>query len=105
MHDNHIHLMAMCFATGNRVPTVELEIYRNNTVPATSLPLDTWIAQPADYHPLRKRMVVLVTRLLVKYFPFFQEHFSDVVVKHIPHEHSAVMSQKSIVVSSTLNYH
>ena len=41
---------------------------------------------------------ILVSHTLVQYMPFFKEHFSDVVVKHIPHEHQSEMEKVSEVV-------
>ena len=43
---------------------------------------------------------ILVSRILVQYMPFFKEHFSDVVVKHIPHEHQSEMEKISEVVKN-----
>ena len=43
--------------------------------------------------------VVLIIRQLTQYMPFFERHFSDVVVDHIPHDHQAEMEQISEVVN------
>lgn len=96
--NSKIHLLALCYAAENRVPTVDLEVHRNNTVPALSLPLDTYLPQPEDYNALRDRMVVLVERLIVEEFAFFHA-YRDVVLKHIPHKYSTEMSRQSSVVS------
>ena len=47
---------------------------------------------------LVKNWAVIVSRVVTKYLPPFQS-FRDVVVRHIPHEYSKEMSQKSNSVS------
>ncbi len=90
--------MGLAFATVNRVPTVHLEVNRNNVVPATSLPLDVWLPQPDDYASLRYRMEVLVQRILVDEVPFFKT-YADVLVRHIPHKYTKEMAEVSTIVS------
>ena len=48
-----------------------------------------------DHANLMKDFDVLVSRVLVEHLPHFQNAFSDVVPKHIPHKHSEKMRSKS----------
>ena len=45
--------------------------------------------------------ITLVSRILVKYLPAFS-FLKDVVVRHIPHQYSQEMAQKSEVVSTVI---
>lgn len=47
---------------------------------------------------IKEDCVILVSRILTTYLKAFQ-HLRNVVVHHIPHKHSALMSQKSQIVS------
>ena len=52
-----------------------------------------------DREAMLSNFVVLIIRQLTQYMPFFERHFSDVVVDHIPHDHQAEMEQISEVVN------
>ena len=50
-------------------------------------------------HPeLIKNFTVLISRILVDNLPVFKYYFEDVVIRHISHQYSKQMSQKSEVV-------
>ena len=50
-------------------------------------------------HPeLFKNFTVLISRILVDNLPVFKFYFEDAVVRHISHQYSKQMSQKSEVV-------
>ena len=53
----------------------------------------------SDYQVLKDNFVVLVSRTLVEYIPFFSQDFKGLVEAHIPHQHSSLMTNKSDVVS------
>lgn len=99
-HRNKITLLATSFAVVNRVPTVHLEVHRENVIPASSLPMEVWLPEQEDYDALHLRMVVLVERLMVQELAYFDK-FKDVVCYHIPHKYTKEMAQQSLVVSCT----
>lgn len=51
-----------------------------------------------DNATIRKNVTVLVSRVLRKHFTFFQNNVGP-IIRHIPHQYSKEMSQKSNVVS------
>ena len=54
-----------------------------------------------DYKSLKMNFAILVSRVIVKFFPFFTSDYKGLPIKHIPHEHSAEMASKSEIVSVT----
>lgn len=52
-----------------------------------------------DYKCLKMNFAILVSRMIVKYIPYFASDYSGLPVKHIPHEHSTEMGTKSEIVS------
>lgn len=53
-----------------------------------------------DYQSLKADFSNLISRLIVKYMPFFKDSFKDIPLKHIPHQYSKEMASKSDIVSS-----
>ena len=70
----------------------------------SSIDLKQLLPTPTDEDKLRDNFAILVGRTLAKYMPFFSKFCAD-LEKHIPHEFSSEMSQKSEVVSSPLYKH
>lgn len=64
------------------------------------LPPCAFLPDSKDCMQLRKHYAILVSRILVDQSSFFKG-FKDCVVRHIPHEHTVTMSQKSNIVSGT----
>lgn len=60
-----------------------------------NVPNKTFLPTLQDHLNLMKDFDVLVSRVLVEHLPHFQNAFSDVVPKHIPHKHSEKMILKS----------
>ena len=52
-----------------------------------------------DYDILKKNFAVLVSRVMVKFIPYFTSDYKELPTKHIPHEHSKEMATKSEIVS------
>lgn len=65
----------------------------------TQVNLYSVLPDTTDYDLLRKDFTILVSRIIVKYLPFFNTHFKKSVVQHIPHKYSTEMCKKSEVVS------
>ena len=57
-----------------------------------------------DIKQMKSNFVILISRQLVQYLPFFKEHFSDVLTHHIPHIYDAEMKEVSEVVRSIICY-
>ena len=60
-----------------------------------NLPNKTFLPTLQDHANLMKDFDVLLSHALVKNFSHFQNAFSDVVPKHIPHKHSEKMRLQS----------
>ena len=60
-----------------------------------NVPNKTFLPTLQDHANLMKDFDVLVSRVLMEHLPHFQNAFSDVVPKHIPHKHSEKMRLKS----------
>ena len=52
-----------------------------------------------DYKSLKMNIAILVSRVIVKLFPFFTSDYKGLPIKHIPHEHSSEMARKSEIHS------
>ena len=76
------------------------------TQPALPLSVDDLCCQiqilplSEDYDTLSDNFATHISRCSVDKIPYFTSNFSKAKVKHIPHEHSAEMSQKSTIVST-----
>lgn len=71
----------------NELPSINPDPILSNLLPSDS-----------DVEALMSNFGILVSRNLVQYMPFFKEHFSDVIVHHIPHDHESEMEKVSEVV-------
>ena len=67
--------------------------------------LATLIPTDDDIKEMISNFRVLIARQLIQHFPYFQQHFSDVVEEHIPHPHQAEMKEISEVVSTASTLH
>lgn len=56
-----------------------------------------------DYDILKKNFAVLVSRVMVKFIPYFTSDYKELPTKHIPHEHSKEMATKSDIVRLYFN--
>ena len=52
-----------------------------------------------DYHLLKERFVIHVSRIISTYLGFFKDDFKNLVQRHIPHRYSSEMCHKSEIVS------
>ena len=64
----------------------------------SELELSALLPTPEVNKALENDFIILVSRVLTKYLKAFKM-FKDVVVHHIPHEHSNEMAEKSDVVN------
>ena len=64
----------------------------------TTLPLSTFVPSSIECITLRKNFAVLLGRVVVEKLEYFKK-FQCCVVKHIQHEYSEEMKQKSCLVS------
>ena len=55
-----------------------------------------------DKEHLQENYIILFARVICEYLPFFKRNFAECVPKHIDHQYSEQMAQKSDVVSYTL---
>ena len=56
----------------------------------------------SDKEHLQENYIILLARVICEYLPFFKKNFAECVPKHIDHQYSEQMAQKSDVVSYTL---
>ena len=85
------------FAVLDRVQDPLLDSYRSQK-PVSEIQFAELLPDKDVMENLVKNWAVIVSRVVTKYLPPFQS-FRDVVVRHIPHEYSKEMSQKSNSVS------
>ena len=52
-----------------------------------------------DYEFLKRNFAILLSRVIVKFIPYFTSDYNELLTKHIPHEHSTEMATKSEIVS------
>ena len=53
-----------------------------------------------DYHLLKERFVIHVSRIISTYLDFFKEDFKNIVQRHIPHRYSSEMCHMSEIGST-----
>ena len=52
-----------------------------------------------DYEFLKRNFAILLSRVIVKFIPYFTSDHNKLLTKHIPHEHSTEMATKSEIES------
>ena len=67
--------------------------------PVAELPVQSLLPTSSDNQSLFSDFSVLVSRVLVSKLQYFSTTFGDIVVKHIQHEFSKEMAEKSETVS------
>lgn len=67
--------------------------------PLLSIPVS---ASSSDTSVLYHNFCILISRHLVSYMRYFTENYEDVVLKHIPHDYSDEMKEKSEIVSHVM---
>ena len=77
----------------SRTPCPELP-FTGQVSKLTEVPADYFLPQQSDIVAVKNNMVTLIGRILTQYFPALAP-LSKVVPKHIPHQYSYQMSQKS----------
>ena len=87
---------ALAFMSIDRIPVTHLNM--NDRIPAADIPFENLIPGTANFQTLHDRMKVITGRILTEYLPWFKQHMSDFVIVNMPHEHSAALSQKNVMV-------
>ena len=88
------------YAVRDRIDISDLSDTTPNlcSVPLLSIPVHTVLPSITDERNLLHNFTLLKSRLLVEYFKYFSENYTDVVEKHIKHDFYDEMSQKSTIV-------
>jgi hypothetical protein len=94
---NKMLLWANAYAARNRVQTRQVE-HLQHVIPASSIPLASYLPTSEDRNWLHERMVVMVSRILAKHVPYFAEHCQGAVPRHIQHQFSTQSALKSQMV-------
>ena len=95
---NKMHNWALAYAAINRVPTTDLD-HKDPELDAIDIDLGKFMPSPNEIDQYKDRLIVMVERILVKHVKIFRDNFSDCVTKHIRHEKSSEMKEKSELVS------
>ena len=91
------------YAVKDRVNLSSLSDQKPTSVPPISEAIPRLFPTAKDHTALQQNFVIHIARILADYIPFFSFGFADVVDKHIKHEYSKEMAQKSQVVCITLH--
>ena len=92
------------FAVLDRVQDPQLDSHSSQK-PVSDIQFVELLPDKDVMENLVRNWAVIVSRVVTKYLPAFRS-FRDVVVRHIPHEYSKEMSQKSnSVLVETLQLH
>ncbi|XP_035687479.1 uncharacterized protein LOC118423433 [Branchiostoma floridae] len=95
-HQNTFLMWALCFAHQNKVPFPLADT--PGTLRAVEVDPHSILPAPEVFTSVRSRMVTVVSRILVDNIPPF-ECLKGKVNRHIPHQHSREMKEKSNVVN------
>ncbi|XP_052217447.1 uncharacterized protein LOC127835183 [Dreissena polymorpha] len=91
---NKMLLWANCFATLDRISFTSSSCSWEETVPASSIDLKTFLPSDEDWKQLRSRMELIVARTLASILDL------DIPVQqHLPHKYSTESAKKSEVVN------
>lgn len=95
-HGRKFMMFGVTFAVKHRLPSLHLDDVWVKE--AKTLPPWTWLPSAMDMTLTRKRMVTLVTRILVRRIPALAELQAH-VVWHLPHPRTREMTQQSEVIN------
>ncbi|XP_066264517.1 uncharacterized protein [Branchiostoma lanceolatum] len=93
---NKFLLWALCFAHLNKVPFPLAD--RTERIAAVDVDPFAVLPSPEVYHSIRGRMVNIVARIITDNIPPLQ-CLRDKVTRHIPHQYSQKMKEKSSIVN------
>jgi len=92
--------MALGYMAINRVTTTNLSWQFDNIVKnATDLPHDIFVPSSADLKNVKSRMEIIVGRIIARHLKWFKDNFSDCIIPHIIHDHSAESSNRSVLIN------
>ena len=94
---NKMHNWALGYVAMNRVTTTNLDTKDPDTK-AADIPISQFVPSVDDIISYRTRLTVITERILVKHIRVFRENFADCTTKHILHENSQLMKEKSELV-------
>ena len=94
-HHGKMEHMFSILAARSRLPPLSLS-RTGQVADVTSLPWESFLPTHEDIERVKENLVVLVSRILTKYFKSLSP-FSKAVPKHISHQYSTHMSKKSEV--------
>ena len=94
-HGAMVHMYSI-LAGRSRTPAKEL-LHTGQLSNLTDISADMFLPQQSEILVIKSNLVVLVSRILVKYFPALK-FLAAVVPKHIHHKYSKEMAKKSEVV-------
>lgn len=95
-HQGDLLHMYSLLVVRSRTPAPEL-IHTGQVSKLTEISDEAFLPQSSDIHAVKSNLVILVSRILVQYFPALA-FLSKVVPKHILHKYSKKMAAKSEVV-------
>ena len=95
-HHGKMEHMFSILAVRSRLPQLSLS-HTGQVTDVMSLPWESLLPTQNDIGRVKKNLVVLVSRMLTKYFKSLSP-LSKAVPQHISHQHSAQWSKKSEVV-------
>lgn len=92
---NNMMLWANAYAAQSRVGFNDP--LTNTTVPASEIPLTSYLPNTNDYEWLVDRMALMVGRVVCRHIAFFKDHMKNIPT-HIPHDYTMESSYKSDLV-------
>ena len=90
-----MHMYSMVLSR-SRTPAPKLQ-HTGHISKLTEVPINSFLPQSSDVRAVKSNLVILVSRILIQYFPALA-FLSGVVPKHILHKYTKNMSEKSEVV-------
>ena len=70
---------------------------------SNELPIEVYVFDISptneDYEFLKRNFAILLSRVIVKFIPYFTSDYNELLTKHIPHETSTEMATKSEIVN------
>ena len=94
-HGKLLHMFSL-LVSRSRTPAPELQ-HTGHLSKLTEIAVEDFLPTSSDVRIMKGNLVVLVSRILVQYFPSLA-FLSKAVTKHILHKYSSMMAQKSEVV-------
>lgn len=96
----YYHSYAVCDRTS--ICGLSESVPNLKSIPVLSIPVTKILPSDCDQQSLLHNFTILISRLITNNFPYFEENYGNITIRHISHDFYKEMSQKSETVQFML---